>query len=307
MNVQPISFYTNFKNCQNKTQYFARNKQLQKDSFVCSKKEDSTTFGAKIPLGDFDDFCKWAKKSSFKEKILSILHDEGNMLGQGMEGKVFSISDNEKYAMKILHKFSDTDLLKALNNGFKKIEDPFENLNLGQPIAKIDGVSILKKQSGQSFGIPPQEVFIRTGTTPWNSPRTRKIFLQNLKDMASMPQEAYDKTLGEIKLMNSKGVHFDWANSNNLLLDKKMQTINIVDIKNNGILTKEAPVSILECLLNHSYYPTFLKNSDTFFEQKDCYNFRSVIYQKFEKALKNNGILFDKTGIKSLDLPTYSI
>lgn len=226
MRIQPFISYkiNNINNYPSNSRVL--NSNNLKDTFI-----RSTSFGSNNDDKSFETFIEWAEKTNFTDKAMEIINETGKVLGDGFEGTTFSIPGNEQWVLK---EFKRTNLIQQLlrKPEIKKIKDISPDLNIGQMIASVKipmndryahHFYVLKKQKGESFGVPFSNKDLITDSTV-------DRHISSLKKAAELPATAYDKLIDDISYINKRGYKIDADNPYNFMLDSKNGSINFVDI-----------------------------------------------------------------------------
>ncbi|MBS5861003.1 hypothetical protein KID03_06180 [bacterium] len=189
--------------------------------------QTAVTFGGKRnPDHNFENFCEFFNKND-GEKIMRQAISPELKAGEGFLSKVYSIPENDAFMLRV-NKFEQNPL-KTIN--LIKTKDYFPNLNLGQPIARLNPhAEILIKQEGLPCGIK----HIDSNNCSNVFKEDVEPFIAYLKKAASFPQFAYDEFEKEIKIIHKNSHMFDFVNSQNVLFDEKAASFNIVDIIKRG-------------------------------------------------------------------------
>ena len=232
---------------------------MSKNFFTCFIKKIMLTFNPvkdKIhftsqrgPEQTFTHFVEYAQSSDFRDRIPDIISSRKNYLSEGVNGIVYSIPDNDNFVLKVL---KTHDFRKTLGSGYElvEIEDPFLNLNVGQPIAKYgDDILVLVKQQGKEFGIPYLKKNKINLTNAY-------AYMSNLSKMAKVSQDGYNVFMDEVKQLKKLGFSLDIWNSNNILLNG--DEINIVDIAKltnirQRFYSRLSKMAILRVLIDEVY------------------------------------------------------
>jgi hypothetical protein len=206
------------------------------NSYPC----DVVSFGHKVPKNKtfFHDFAKQLRRSGQTlEEAIRTSVKEANLLGEGQNSRVYSLSGIEDYVVKV-------DKVKIKIGNEKKrvimpvdnlvltkissVEDVFEGANMGQPIGQVaDIVSVLRKQKGSEHSIKNWSYFDHHQTEI--TPEHAQAFLHSIEKIAQMPERTYLKFAQSIELLTQKGYKMDSINPNNLLIDHDNKEINIID------------------------------------------------------------------------------
>lgn len=235
------------------------------------------------------DFEK--KVSSTKTPLVELLKksiDSKNLLGEGLNSKVYSILGVQNYVVKIdKKKFLGID---SISNKVSTVEDDFEDRNMGQAIGKIsDGIWILKRQKGKEHSVKFWSADKLNITK-----KDARNFLKNIKKIAKMSDDTYEDYADKIQYLASKGYKTDSINPNNLLIDYKKNEINIIDFfKASKPAHTDSAYDMFCPLLDFSLYKKFhgLLGEK---EKKELLDSSQVIINKCFKAAKKKKLPMDE-------------
>ncbi len=299
MNVSKI-FNLSFKSAKPSVNNY-RTKPYPADSFT------KTSFKGNVQE---NDFIKWANKNGFSDNLEQALNPR-NKLGSGFSHTVYNIENNSDYVLRTPTYFDNKayDLSKA-----EIIDDEDKNLdiNIGQPVAKIkipqkgiDGIfvdfEILKKQKGESIGVPPAEVLAqKPDAAPYEAKERKEHYAKMLSKLASAPQESYDTLIKEYQKATKAGYKFDYLNSNNVLFDDENQKFNFIDMEKGE--ASERYDALLYAISNISYFNTYTGEYPKEFEvsteeKQQAQNDTAAVIKKFTSAMQKAGVKFDKNDI----------
>ena len=275
---------------------------IQNDSFTKAKTTET------------NEFIKWAKDSGFMPYgLMESLRDE-NKIGNGFTNTVYNIPSNNGYVLRL----SSSSALNGgeIDYGSYKLEDSEDkNLqgNFGQTVAKLASsdpknptMEILKRQKGITNANPPTTVVyikdagLKTGELPYEARERKDHYAKCMEILANMPQEAYDRLIGDFLSLDRAGYRFDYYNPNNFLLDEQNGRINIIDIEKCPSGFRNDLGNALWALSDITYLGTYTSDYDntrTSEEERTEVLRNSVeIIDKFTKALINNNKKYSKEG-----------
>ena len=106
------------------------------------------------------------------------------------------------------------------------IEDILPGYNVGQPVAKVGNVLILRRQRGRQAGIH-EDIQVEKR---YDARALRKDYIEYLQKVSKMPQSAFDKLVHIMSVLVDKGYQIDAGASANLLIDFKAKEFPIVDV-----------------------------------------------------------------------------
>ncbi|MBR1424884.1 hypothetical protein IJ579_04910 [bacterium] len=243
----------------------------------------------KEPGQDYEHFSRYAQETNFPRKIQHIISDDSNYISEGANGKVFSIPDNPNFVLKVDKKFNPANLDSFVYN-IEEINEPFGDLNVGQPIAKYgEEILVLIRQKGKEFGLP----FVRKHVLSKRDIQNNiHRYIKNLIKIAEIDQSGYDNFVREIKELQQRGFNIDIWNSNNVLIDGN--NINIVDILKLSSLRQKfyarmSKMAILRLFIDESPLRQMLPYLKP--EQKSKIGKHiNIISQKISTAMKKEGL-----------------
>lgn len=176
--------------------------------------------------------------NSLKLMVVDALAQEP--LGRGMKACVYPIPKLPKYALRVLNDCPVGTVLDSEPHLFP-LPDRLPDLNIGQAIARIgdQGLYLLRHQPGQALGVPYAKILenhnkdevLDTNPKPVNIEDVapyKKLYADNLRLVAQMPQSAYDDLALKIIRIKSAGLFMD-PFSNNYLVDVQTKSFNTVD------------------------------------------------------------------------------
>lgn len=260
-----------------------------------------------------NDFIKWAQNTSFlKNGLENSLTNPANILGKGFSHIAYTIDGNNDYILRTSN--ISPNILDFTSAKIVDTEDKELGINIGQQIAEIkvnrkgkypfpEIIEVLKKQTGESIGIAPNQALyiestgeLREGEKPYEDISRKEKYAKTIHQVAQLPLSAYEELIETIQNAQKKGYVLDHLNSNNLLVDETNQSINIIDMEKKG--TKADYGNVLYALTNIYYFETFTSQYDSAKMSKDKINqaFQDTldIIDKFTQAMKKKQVKFDK-------------
>lgn len=236
------------------------------------------------------------------DKVFYNAIDKKNLLGSGTFAKVYSIPEHDDYVIRIAH---NTPRISTLLHPIKATKDEFPNDNFGQKIADNGhGITILKRVYGSVHGFTnPSE----KDDDAMFLPEHAKLILSQIEELATFPLKSYEEFALKIKRINeSTDFRLDFANANNLLIDKPNKKINIVDLSESKDVIelqdcKQDSSDMISLLLNAVFHRKVYEKLLTQ-EQKDALIKNSkIVINKALTAAENVELLPDKhTGREKL-------
>lgn len=237
------------------------------------------------------------KESPLEDTVKQILKTEKS-IGKGREKEVFDIPKMPEYIVAHLYRLEPKENLaieKASN-----IELP--KYNFGQAIATNNyDIFIKKKLEGIQNGIDNYVEFIRNifkanGATE----EIAKTYLSKLMLFKDFPQKSYNDFAKKIEYISQNGLKYiDAYNPNNLLIDTKNQSFNIIDVSTrddslmnsrlrypNCNQNKTSIYDIINLLLDSKFQYYFLKKMSPE-EQKTTFDISEDVINKCINAAKD--------------------
>lgn len=231
-----------------------------------------------------------AKKITLLELLKKSIVPE-NLLGEGLNSKVYSVLGVDDYVVKTdKKKFLGVN---SITNKIFTVEDDFEGKNMGQVIGKInDGIFILKKQKGKEHSVKFWSDYCADKLNV--TEKDAHDFIKDIKKIAKMPDKTYEDYADKIQYLAGKGYKTDSINPNNLLIDYEKNEINIIDFfKASEAVHKDSVYDMFCPLLDFSLYKKyhgFLNEKD----KKELVNSSKVIIDKCFKAAEKKKLPTDE-------------
>lgn len=304
LNVNPLNFTSGVSNYKKANKPIVQG--LTSDVFV--KTSNNVSFKG-INKNSFVD---WAEQTDFISKQLpEILANPKNKIGSGFSHSAYTIPGCDDYILRTPNysQSIDYDFSKAV---LKDTEDRNLKVNVGQKVADIEVpleygmtsvIEVLKKQTGKSLGVPPSKaVFVeetgelRPGQLPYEAKERKEYYADTIHQAAQLPMEAYTKLIDDVIDAANAGYTFDHLNSNNLLIDTKNGSINLIDMDRSK---RDANLgNLLYALTNVDYFATFSSAYDKTPMSNEqigqAIGDTIQIIDKFTSAMKEKGLKFKK-------------
>jgi len=140
-------------------------------------------------------------------------------LGEGRNARVYEVPGAPNYALRVPKKFSRL----SMKRGVKALLDPAPALNLGQAVAQIDNVYLIKKVPG----VVP---------VPHDTSEMQLKSATSVRDRASnflvqLPEESLLALCAVVNHANKIGFFLDYQNPGNILYDANTQTLTPIDLR----------------------------------------------------------------------------
>lgn len=268
--------------------------QLQNDTFIrtCSfgqaDKEDSKSF---------NKFKQWSDEVGFLDFAQEIISRTGRIIGSSFDAKIYAIPHNEDWVIKQSKRAGIVNITTPQSQ-ILEIKDISPDLNIGQFVASVkipinerctEQFYILKKQTGESFGVPYSERNDVNDTTT-------KAHINALRKLSNLPQESFDKLISDISYVTQKGYKFDVANPCNFLIDSATNSINFVGIENKiGMEDNTQYGDVLFALLDGEFGVEFNKSNRPQSEKDEAASLSQDICKKFMISMIRKNVQFTFT------------
>lgn len=220
-----------------------------------------TSFKGTVDNYSFEEFNKARIKAGIN--TISDLEEnikEENLLGTGANSCVYSFNDKNlgKWAIKA----DKTPFEASSKLLFRKTNDEFEGINVGQEIAKSgDRYRILKKIEGNTHSLKDWSYKIN-GNIPISATESLQ-FVSSLYEIASFPQSTFDDYANQLKLLSDKGYKQDSINPNNILVNSKQQKLHIIDsFKADNESHVNSRLDLINVLLDFSFFDQIYNQLD---------------------------------------------
>lgn len=155
----------------------------------------------------------------------------------------------------------------------------------------MGNIQVIIKQEGTPNGI---KNWVSSRFTHSFSEKNTSEFITKLEEVSGFSQEAYNLLIEELKLIRQKGKHFDNLNPQNILLDNKNNTFNIIDIENSPIFSDFLiPIRILSSLMDgFNFLKAYqLANKS---QKEQIIKAEIEIRKKIKLASKHNSLTYDE-------------
>lgn len=182
---------------------------------------------------------------SSKDILASI--NPSNKLGEGYANAVYRMNGNDDFVLRLP---KEPGLIP--NERLTNVHDYWPEGNVGQPIARMGNVEVLKKVDGRAIKEAPrqEEMGGLRNVISRQSPQARHARQERV--IAGMPQSAYDNFASDLVELSKRGRYFDSVNPGNVLISD--QKFSIVDVGStpikigNDIDPRSAGVGLYEML-----------------------------------------------------------
>lgn len=232
------------------------------------------------------------------EQLVQLAQKEENIIGIGANSTVYSIPFLQDYVLKVLNK---DDPNKIDMNEFPP------EVNLGQPVwqdVNNPRLLILKRIEGSEHSIHNWSNVIWNDQlyAPENvSSEQAQLYFSQIKQLASMPQSAFDGLAQDVKLLSDKGYKIDSINPNNLIVDSAKKQIHVIDyfkVKPEEIhLYQNCHMDLNAIMLDFTLLPEYLDKLSPS-EQKEFEEYAKTIRDKNYKAAEKAGLSTDEEKFK---------
>jgi len=166
---------------------------------------------------------------------------EAKEIGRGGNAVVYD-TEHPDFVLRVLRGERQTSQSTGVQNEPTPVEDRFPGRNFGQTVGTLNGIQILKRQSGLPAGLST-----KTASQEENDTRYAEVVTL----AAQMPQSAYDGFARDLLFLHSAGAKFDPSKSNNVLIDTKAGRFNIVDTNDGNY--KSGLEDMLIVLMGNTY------------------------------------------------------
>lgn len=180
------------------------------------------------PVANFNNFVSDGPSRS---DIVESIKTE-NLLGEGYSNKVYSVDGSDDFVVRI-PKIKDPQA--SMQAHFTPVADFWPSRNLGQPIARLGDIEVLKKVQGRAIEAGPADAGLRQRVRNMiarENPQAKHARQERI--IAAMPQAAYDDLAKTMLGLIQRGKHFDAVNPGNVLINNK--GFSLVDIGDRPIL-----------------------------------------------------------------------
>ena len=146
------------------------------------------------------------------------------MIGRGGNSTVHELPGEEELVLRVPRRggFS-AQRDDAAPARAERVANPFGDMNVGQPLARVRGAEVLLRQRGEPAGM--------SNTEPAFKREDRdEVYRARIEAASQMSQEAYDRVASDLLRTNELGYIWDPSKSNNILIDSAGGRFGLVDL-----------------------------------------------------------------------------
>lgn len=192
--------------------------------------QQSPSSSDRVRPQSFEHFLALLQSGQLTARDIARSISPKNKLGEGYSNEVFRLNDDFVLRVPKSRGKSALDLNQAQ---FSQVFDYLPHGNVGQPIARIGDVEVLKSVDGKAVADRfPQEARSTSRKVIEfvlrRSPTSKNI--RSVRDASEMSQKAFDDLAALLVDLQHSSHYADVRNPGNLLIDKNAQRFNLVDI-----------------------------------------------------------------------------
>jgi hypothetical protein len=155
--------------------------------------------------------------------FLAAAASQETMIGRGGNATVHAIPGEENLVLRVPHRGGFSSGKESGPAGAERVANPFGDMNVGQPLARVGGATVLLRQGGEPAGMSTSEPAYRREDRD-------EVYRSRIEAAARMPQAAYDRVAGDLLRANQIGYIWDPSKSNNILIDAQRGRFGLVDL-----------------------------------------------------------------------------
>ena len=145
------------------------------------------------------------------------------MIGRGGNATVHEIPGEEDLVLRVPRRGGFSSGEEDVPARAERVTNPFGDMNVGQPLARVGRATILLRQGGEPAGM--------TGSEPAYKREDRdEVYRSRIETAAQMPQSAYDRLAEDLLRVNGLGYNWDPSKANNILIDQASGRFGLVDL-----------------------------------------------------------------------------
>ena len=176
---------------------------------------------------------------------LAAAASQETMIGRGGGSTVHAVPGEEDLVLRVPRRRS------ALQDGppqAERVANPFGDMNVGQPLARVGGATVLLRQRGEPAGMSSSDPAAKR--EDWVD-----VYRARVESAAQMPQSAYDRVASDLLRVNELGHAWDPSKSNNILIDPVGRRFGLVDLdprdpKSDFVNTAD---DVVTCLVGNTH------------------------------------------------------
>lgn len=172
------------------------------------------------------DFITQLNQNGIKSPadLVSRFCSSENMIGEGKNANIFLIPGIENYALRVPKRLSKV----AFDRGTTEVLDPLPDLNLGQPVLKINSSFLIKRVNNALPFKVTREGLELYGKVSREQPGLT-VAGQEIKD------EALFYLCKVISMANQEGLFIDHQNPGNVLYNRSTGLFIPIDLRQRGL------------------------------------------------------------------------
>jgi len=257
----------------------------------------------KTAAWDFMQKIKDRYGEDFSKVAPRVCADKNNIVGEGASKYVFKIDGADDYLLALIKKEYNP---KSAPTQFTACDIPLPEYNFGQALLDNGkGLMVMKKSNGVPHSLSRWVVCcarVCGNHGPMRREDARKA-LYKIREIANMPMEAFNHFTRQVKYLGENSLPLDTVNPNNVLVDKKNQRLNMIDVLDgpkylqqlpkpmNGVRNIEAV--LLDSILHCEYLKVLSPK-----EQNIMKDASRIVIAKCQKAARNVGLINDQNNVQ---------
>jgi hypothetical protein len=168
------------------------------------------------------------------------------MIGRGGNATVHSILGEDDLVLRVERVGGFSGEESYVLPGASRVANPYGDMNVGQPLARVGRATVLLRQRGVPAGMTKSEPAYR------QEDRDR-VYRARVKLAARMPQEAYDRAAADLLRANGVGMCWDPSKSNNVLIDRQGGRFGLVDLSPCHGTYRNSAAELIICLVGNTH------------------------------------------------------
>lgn len=179
---------------------------------------------------------------------LAAASSEETMIGRGGNATVHSIPGEEELVLRVSRRGGFSSGEEDVLARAERVENPFGDMNVGQPLARVGGATVLLRQRGEPAGMSTSEPAFKREDRD-------EVYRARIEAAAQMPQSAYDRVAGDLLRANQLGYTWDPSKSNNILIDRAGGRFGLVDLSPRSPKSGYANTAgeVVSCLVGNTH------------------------------------------------------
>jgi len=179
---------------------------------------------------------------------LAAAASQETVIGRGGNATVHAIPGEEDLVLRVPRRGGFSSGEEDVSARAERVANPFGDMNVGQPLARVGGATVLLRQGGEPAGMSFSDPAFKREDRD-------DVYRARIEAAAQMPQSAYDRVAADLLHSNQLGYVWDPSKSNNILIDAQRGRFGLVDLslRDPGSEYVNSAADVVICLVGNAH------------------------------------------------------